>query len=375
MRHKEKVSHFNTDLNSPPIYVVDPSEFHVKPDTDIPIILAYNMSHYESMEPCTDADVITTVNLVKEYQEGRYGFTKKDLPFLFGIKESNDAENAKSIILQKQNRKNINDNGLDQFKHSDDSSSDKLCYKLRGAKMEYCFVEKDGKIECPFCKLLVKNIKLHLNKNVCINEIDYAHFEVRFNVYQKAKQQRMNKEKKDRWKENNPELSKEKNKMYKQTYTKKDPEEARRKNRENNRKSRNIQIEQNPVKFQKKHLNNVIKSQRKKKEQNPLEYQKQNQSNIIKAQKKKKEQNPDEFKKRNLENAVKSQNKLKAEDSQGFKREQLENSQKSKKKRKEENETEFRKKNLENAKKSQQKQKDKNLQNHNAKKSKASKRH
>ena len=79
--------------------------------------------------------------------------------------------------------------------------------------MEYCFVEKDGKIECPFCKLLVKNIKLHLNKNVCINEIDYAHFEVRFNVYQKAKQQRMNKEIKDRWKENNPELSKEKNKM------------------------------------------------------------------------------------------------------------------------------------------------------------------
>ena len=73
----------------------------------------------------------------------------------------------------------------------------------------------------------------------------------------------MNKEKKDRWKENNPELSKEKNKMYKQTYTKKDPEEARRKNRENNRKSRNIQKEQNPVEFQKKHLNNVIKSQRK----------------------------------------------------------------------------------------------------------------
>ena len=44
---------FNTNINTPhdPIYIIDPSTFNVQPDTDIPIILAYNMSHYESMEP------------------------------------------------------------------------------------------------------------------------------------------------------------------------------------------------------------------------------------------------------------------------------------------------------------------------------------
>ena len=206
---------FITSLNSAPIYVVDPSEFNVKPDTDIPIILAYNMAHYESMEPCTDADNIAAVNLVKEYQEGRYEFTTNDLPYLFGIKGSNNATDDKSTVLQKQSKNNILATSSVQFKNFDDNSSDTLCYKLRGAKIEHCFVEIDGKIECPICKLLVKNIQLHLNKNFCINEIDYEHFQVCFNVYKKAKQQKMNKEKKDRWKKNNPELSKEKNKMYK----------------------------------------------------------------------------------------------------------------------------------------------------------------
>ena len=46
---------FNTNLNTPhdPIYVLNPSKFNVTADTEIPIVLAYNQSHYESMEPCT----------------------------------------------------------------------------------------------------------------------------------------------------------------------------------------------------------------------------------------------------------------------------------------------------------------------------------
>ena len=64
---------FNTNINTPhdPIYVVNPSNFNVQPDTEIPIVLAYNMSHYESMEPCAMADIQRTVQLVKEYEEGR----------------------------------------------------------------------------------------------------------------------------------------------------------------------------------------------------------------------------------------------------------------------------------------------------------------
>ena len=78
---------FNTNLSTPhdPIYVVDPSQFNVSPDTNIPIILAYNMSHYESMEPLTEQDTQKSIDLVKEYQNGRYRYKKEDLPNLLTI--------------------------------------------------------------------------------------------------------------------------------------------------------------------------------------------------------------------------------------------------------------------------------------------------
>jgi len=75
---------FNTHHDSPhdPIYVVNPSDFNVKPNTEIPVVLCYNMSHYESLEPCTDEDIQRTVNLVKEYQEGRYIYSRNDIASL-----------------------------------------------------------------------------------------------------------------------------------------------------------------------------------------------------------------------------------------------------------------------------------------------------
>ena len=82
---------FNTNLNTPhdPIYVVSPCDFNVQPDTDIPIILAYNMTHYESMEPCSDSDIEATIKLVKEYQEGRYRYGRKDIMSLLTLSNDN----------------------------------------------------------------------------------------------------------------------------------------------------------------------------------------------------------------------------------------------------------------------------------------------
>ena len=88
---------FNTNLKTPhdPIYVVSPCDFNVQPDTDIPIILAYNMTHYESMEPCSDSDIEATIKLVKEYQEGRYRYGRKDIMSLLTL--SNDNQHKQSI--------------------------------------------------------------------------------------------------------------------------------------------------------------------------------------------------------------------------------------------------------------------------------------
>ena len=64
---------FNTNPGSPhdPIYVVDPKQLNIQVDTAVPIILAYNESHYESLHPCSNKDILASINLVAEYLEGR----------------------------------------------------------------------------------------------------------------------------------------------------------------------------------------------------------------------------------------------------------------------------------------------------------------
>ena len=76
---------FNTNSNTPhdPIYVCDPRKFGVEPDTDIPIVLAYNMVHYESLKPESIADIAKTRDLAAQYLGGNYTFGNKDLQLLF----------------------------------------------------------------------------------------------------------------------------------------------------------------------------------------------------------------------------------------------------------------------------------------------------
>ena len=92
-----------------------------------------------------------------------------------------------------------------------------------------------------------------------------------------------------------PELSKERNRIYKSTYTNKNPEEARKKNLEYVQKSQNIQKEQNPEEFRNRNKENVVKSQTKMKEQNPEEFTNKNLEHVVRSQKRKKEQSPEGF--------------------------------------------------------------------------------
>ena len=89
---------FNTSLDSPhdPIYVCDPRNFGVFPDTDIPVILCYNLSHYENLLPNSKSDQDKSVNLVKQYIGGEYQFCKDDLAFLLNI-DSDDRQTIKEI--------------------------------------------------------------------------------------------------------------------------------------------------------------------------------------------------------------------------------------------------------------------------------------
>ena len=79
---------FNTHENSPhdPISVISPTAFGGFKDSDVPIILAYNMAHFESMHPKSNEDIMKSVDLTNDYLHGRYGFNRSDIPHLIQIK-------------------------------------------------------------------------------------------------------------------------------------------------------------------------------------------------------------------------------------------------------------------------------------------------
>lgn len=89
---KKVILIFNTSFDSPhdPIYICDPRKFGVQPNTDIPVVLAYDLSHYESMHPVEEVDVRATVELVATYLTGGYGFAKADLPYLLELDQIKD---------------------------------------------------------------------------------------------------------------------------------------------------------------------------------------------------------------------------------------------------------------------------------------------
>ena len=55
--------------NKNSFYLIDPLTYNVKPDSPIPLLMAYNLYHYESLHPCTNTDIITSIRMVKSNLE------------------------------------------------------------------------------------------------------------------------------------------------------------------------------------------------------------------------------------------------------------------------------------------------------------------
>ena len=71
-----------------PISVVDPTHYGGQIDNDIPIVVAYNLVHYESLHPVHTDDIEETIKLTNAYiakpsrYEEVYGFTRNDMAYL-----------------------------------------------------------------------------------------------------------------------------------------------------------------------------------------------------------------------------------------------------------------------------------------------------
>ena len=66
-----------------PIDVVMSSTLGGETDTDIPLVLCYTGAHYEGLVPCTEVDVLKTIEIVHEWnRSGFYPQTMLDIPVL-----------------------------------------------------------------------------------------------------------------------------------------------------------------------------------------------------------------------------------------------------------------------------------------------------
>ena len=101
---RKNVLIFNTSIQAAdPIYVIKANEFGGYADSDIPVVLAYNQVHYESLHPSTSEDIEKTKLLVNTYLNGEYGFNKNDIQLLVEETSSQEIKGPAKVLKDSQN--------------------------------------------------------------------------------------------------------------------------------------------------------------------------------------------------------------------------------------------------------------------------------
>ena len=102
---RKRILIFNTNesittTGHDPISVVDPRDYGGDVDSDIPVVLAYNLVHFESLHPVDEVDIQETINLTNSYSRGdydnAYGFTRCDMPYLISMSTDNSIQKNSS---------------------------------------------------------------------------------------------------------------------------------------------------------------------------------------------------------------------------------------------------------------------------------------
>ena len=105
---------FNTNINFPrdPISVINPTDYNVESDSNVPIVLAYNMSHYESIHPVNQTAIERSIELVNTYILGNYRFTHQDLESVVCLQDvpkiqENSEDNQMKVTRARKVRKEV----------------------------------------------------------------------------------------------------------------------------------------------------------------------------------------------------------------------------------------------------------------------------
>ena len=99
--------------------------------------------------------------------------------------------------------------------------------------------QMQGKMKCPICKAMVKNVNLHFQRRLeCGNNVDMAHFQSNFQEYKKRADRR-------RWRKD---ANERKNNSRKKKIDA-DTEKYKKDNADAQKKRRKIREEKNPIDY------------------------------------------------------------------------------------------------------------------------------
>ena len=195
---EKRILIFNTNENinktgHDPISVVDPRDYGGSVNSHIPVVLSYDLVHFESLEPVDNKDIEETLNLVNSYSAGRYseeyGFTRNDMTYLVSAIEPHQERldnksateldqahksrghppqrNTPNIIRPTPQKKTKFTKATKNKSSVVEQKNDKNEGKDESFKFEYiCFKEnEDGTVNCGVCQIKCKDLIVHMNGN------------------------------------------------------------------------------------------------------------------------------------------------------------------------------------------------------------------
>ena len=175
---RKRILIFNTHENTvhDPISVVDPRDYGSDIDSQIPVVVSYNLVHFESLHPVDEQDIEETINLANSYSSGtyreKYGFTRQDMSHLISKKiidtppeslkqreqdqiASPPPKKLKCVEKAKNKAPELNNENEKNTKEREDFIFEDIRFKEAA----------NGKIKCGVCEVECTKLIVHLNGN------------------------------------------------------------------------------------------------------------------------------------------------------------------------------------------------------------------
>ena len=242
---RKRILIFNTNENiattgHDPVSVIDPTQHGGYVDSDVPIVIAYDLVHFESLHPVDRQDIDKMVRLIRSYTahpsryEEDYGFTRKDIrylitknvcmPQLVKLKSHKEGEaqmeevvaKIRDVGAQMEDIKPQNEHEGPQIdkkepqvknkepsleeNHPHEKSSPRLTEKFEFWDITFKELE-NGKMICGICQTECQRLLQHLNK--CLGSkpgFNLENFKIEYDKY-RARQRKRKQEDKQRKKD------------------------------------------------------------------------------------------------------------------------------------------------------------------------------